>query len=44
MTGKGEVMGDQLTTENHGCLIERTDRIGEARDMLEDIGSEMKHD
>ncbi len=36
-------MGDQLTTENHGCLIERKGRIGEAGDLLEDIGSKMKH-
>ena len=37
-------MGDHLTTENHGCLIERKGRIGEARDVLEDIGSKMKYD
>jgi curved DNA-binding protein CbpA len=37
-------MGDHLTTENHGCFIERKGRIGEARDVLEDIGSNMKYD
>ena len=38
-------MGDHLTAENHGCLIERKGRIGKARDVLEDIGSnKMKQD
>ena len=37
-------MEDHLTTENHGCLIERKGRTGKARNMLEDIGSKMKYD
>jgi hypothetical protein len=37
-------MRDHLTAENHGCLIERKGQTGEARDVLEDIGSEMKCD
>jgi hypothetical protein len=37
-------MGDHSTAENHGCLIERKGRRGEARDVLEDIGSKMKCD
>jgi hypothetical protein len=35
-------MGNHLAAENHGGLIERKGRIGEARDVLEDIGSDIK--
>ncbi len=44
LIGKSKVMEGHLTTENHGCLIERKARIGEARDVLEGIGSKMKYD
>lgn len=37
-------MEDYLTTENHGRLIERKGRVGQAIDVLEDIGPKIKHD
>lgn len=37
-------MKDYSTAENHGCFIQRKGRVGEARDVLKDIGPKIKHD